>query len=141
LCRICHSLIINNYVTTVNSINYSQWLASNKASGHAFECGVLCELNLPPNKQVITSTIDGGKAVSVIPDGLADSFILEIKDAKNLSMSDQFRGYFADGRPVNLVVSSKTETISQQLQDAIKNSQGSIRVYNSETKQFTLWKP
>jgi len=69
------------------------------------------------------------------------STIIEVKDVTNLSMSNQFRGYFATGNPVNLVVSPNTQTISTELVNQIIDSGGSIRVFTPATGTFSPWAP
>ncbi|NOT15283.1 MAG: hypothetical protein HOP21_06830 [Methylotenera sp.] len=82
-----------------------------------------------------------GKSVTVIPDALKDATIIEAKDVKYLSNSDQFRGYLATDKPIQLYVSPNTK-ISSPLYDLIINkSQGSIQVFDPITKSLTEWKP
>ncbi|WP_418303701.1 putative toxin [Pandoraea pulmonicola] len=68
-----------------------------------------------------------------------DSTIIEIKDVVNISNSNQFRGYFETGKPIQLVVSPNTQRISQPLRELISNSGGSIRVYDPSSGTFKSW--
>lgn len=87
--------------------------------GQQFEADALQELGLIKN----TSAIPGGS----IPDAIDSGQIWEFKDVKYLTMSKQFRNYFATGMPVNLVVGPDT-VVSGPLQSAIVKSGGEILV-------------
>jgi len=111
----------------------------NAERGRQFQKDVLAALEIPENKERIRVTIDDGKLVTVIPDAQSTTLITEAKDVVNLSNSDQFRGYFATRRPINLIVSPNTKTISEPLQKLIDASGGSIRVFDPTTRTFTPW--
>ena len=108
--------------------------------GRKFEKDVLEELELPEKKKRISVTMNDGTLVTVIPDAQSTTLIIEVKDVVNLSNSDQFRAYFATRRPINLIVSPNTQTISKPLRDLIRDSGGSIRTFDPATKTFTPWK-
>ncbi|TDQ86204.1 filamentous hemagglutinin N-terminal domain-containing protein [Paraburkholderia silvatlantica] len=108
--------------------------------GIQFQGDALSALGVPENTQRITVTLSNGSPVTVVPDALDGSTIIEVKDVANLSNSNQFRGYLATGNPIQLIVSPNTQTISQPLQNLINTSGGSIRVFNSVTGIFSPWK-
>ena len=119
----------------------AQLVVANAARGKVFEVGVLTALNLPKNTTRIPVTLSNGKNVTVIPDALKNATIIEAKDVKYLSNSDQFRGYLATDKKIQLIVSPDTK-ISAPLQKLIlKDSQGSIQVFDPVTKALTDWKP
>ncbi|WP_230412883.1 beta strand repeat-containing protein [Paraburkholderia antibiotica] len=107
--------------------------------GIQFQGDALSALGVPENTQRITVSLPNGSPVTVVPDALDGSTIVEVKDVVNLSNSNQFRGYLATGNPIQLIVSPNTKTISQPLQNLITNSGGTIRVFNSSTGTFSPW--
>ncbi|WP_157977930.1 putative toxin [Paraburkholderia kururiensis] len=107
--------------------------------GIQFQGDALSALGLPENTVRITVTLPNGSPVTVVPDAVDGSTIIEVKDVANLSNSNQFRGYLATGNPIQLIVSPNTKTISQPLQNLINNSGGSIRVFNPATGTFRPW--
>ncbi len=130
---------------TINAaakLDAAQIIVANAARGKAFEDGVLAALDLPKNTVRIPVTLPGGKSVTVIPDALKDVTIIEAKDVKYLSNSDQFRGYLATGKEIQLYVSPDTK-ISKPLYDKIINNLagGSIQVFDPVTKALTKWEP
>ena len=110
------------------------------ARGIQFQNDALGALGIPENKQRITVQLADGTPATVIPDGLPNTTIVEIKDVKNISNSNQFRAYAASGNEIQLIVSPNTKTISAPLQTQIFNSGGSIRVFDPATGVFTPWK-
>jgi len=62
-----------------------------------------------------------------------------VKDVISLSNSNQFRGYFATGKPVELIVSTRNVTISEPLEKEILKNGGSIQIFDPITKTFTPW--
>ena len=69
-----------------NVPNRGQQLAKNSARGRASEARVLDDLGLEKNTQKVT-WVEGNS----IPDALTDSLSVEIKDAKNVSLTRQLR--------------------------------------------------
>jgi len=113
---------------------------ANAAKGNLFESSLLNTLNLDKNTQRITVTLESGKEVTVIPDALGTT-IIEAKNVKYLSNSNQFRGYFATGKPIDLYVSPGT-TISGPLQNALSSNPANlIKTFDPVTKKITNWKP
>ena len=108
-------------------------VAENRIRGVAFQSDALTARGIDENTLRITVTLPDGKPVTVIPDTLGRT-IIEVKDVKNLSNSDQFRGYLQASiqqeKPIELIVSPKTESISQPLKDLIRRTNGSIRVFD-----------
>jgi len=120
----------------------SEILARNAARGRAYQSAALDSLSelghIKPNSQKFTVDIGDGKTVTVLPDALTNGgTIIEIKDVINLSNSDQFRGYFATGKPVELIVSTRNLTISNPLKKLVYESGGSIKVFDPVTKTFS----
>jgi filamentous hemagglutinin len=109
--------------------------------GIQFQGDALSALGVPENTQRFTVTLPGGSPVTVVPDALDGSTIIEVKDVTNLSNSNQFRGYLATGKPIELIVSPNTQRISQPLQNLITSSGGSIRVFNPSTGALSPWMP
>jgi Restriction endonuclease fold toxin 7 len=110
--------------------------------GRIFQNLALKAKGIPTNTQRLTETIDTGQEVTVVPDGLGDT-ILEVKDVVKLSVSNQFRTYLANsaktGRPIELIVSPLTKTISAPLKTLIKNTKGTIQIFDPATGLFTPW--
>jgi filamentous hemagglutinin len=65
--------------------------------------------------------------------------IIEVKNVVNLSMSPQFRGYDATRRPVILGVSPNIRSISEQVQEFVKDSRGRIEIFDPKTGIFSAW--
>jgi hypothetical protein len=132
-------------------------VTENGVKGRTFENAVLDYLSQAKNTRSFTAQV-GDKLVTVIPDGVTDdNKILEIKDVLKLSNSDQFRTYerlvnkggtlekgggALNGTPtqfkgIDLIVAPRTK-ISQTLDRLIKNSGGSIREFDLDTKQIKV---
>jgi len=75
----------------------AQQLAANATKGAAFENAVREALGLSKN----TSRLSG-EAGTAIPDSIKDGVIIEIKNQAKISMDDQFRVYFEQGKPSQL---------------------------------------
>jgi len=119
-------------------------LAENAARGRAYQSAALDALDtlghIKPNSQKFTVDIGDGKMVTVLPDALSNGgSIIEVKDVISLSNSNQFRGYFATGKPVELIVSTRNVTISEPLEKEILKNGGSIQIFDPITKTFTPW--
>jgi hypothetical protein len=116
-------------------------LTENRTRGVAFQSDALTARGIDENTLRITVTLPDGKPVTVIPDALGRT-IIEVKDVKNLSNSNQFRGYLQasidQGKPIELIVSPRTESISGPLKNLIRvDSGGSIKVFDPATKTFS----
>jgi filamentous hemagglutinin len=107
----------------------------NAARGNAFESQVINALGAAKNTTPVS--VPGlGRA---IPDVLGGG-ITEIKDVVNLSFTRQLRIEHAAAQgPFNLVVSPRTEYISGPLRSAVRESGGSIRVFDPATGTFRSW--
>jgi len=77
--------------------------------------------------------LDGNYA---IPDVQSSGRIVEIKDVRELSRDQQFRIYEQSAKPIDLIVSPKTEVISTPLIDTVRNSGGSISIFDPKAKVF-----
>ncbi|UMZ12298.1 hypothetical protein I9018_00895 [Pseudomonas sp. MPFS] len=96
------------------------------------------------NTTLVTVQLPNGKQVTTIPDmwGRNAGGLLEVKNVKNLSMSDQLRAQLQlaemTGQPFNLVVSPRTQSISAPLKariDAVTSKVGGgIYRYDPSTK-------
>ncbi|WP_190239979.1 DUF6531 domain-containing protein [Pelotomaculum schinkii] len=80
-------------------------------------------------EQAITKNLT--KIGNSIPDSLINGRIIEVKDVNYIYKNKQFRDYINSGMPIDLIVSPRTK-ISKPLQDAIRNSGGSIRVRQAD---------
>jgi hypothetical protein len=110
--------------------------------GKGFECGVLCELNLPSNTKMIETPM-GDSTLRAIPDAIDGRTIIEVKNVEYLTNSDQLRAYLynTDYENINLYVRSDTK-ISGKLYDALMRKEGSkIYTYDPITKTIGNWKP
>ncbi|WP_414932101.1 hemagglutinin repeat-containing protein [Vibrio europaeus] len=103
--------------------------------GNDFEKKALTAKGKTPNKERIHSTNDTTNQKYAVPDGL-DGRITEVKDVKDLAVSDQFRIYKDSELPIDLIVSPKTETISAPLKDLVKDSGGTIEIYDPSKSNF-----
>ncbi|WP_330208192.1 putative toxin [Pseudomonas sp. Z13] len=100
----------------------------NRQNGSAFEKQVVDafgHVGGVKNTTPVTVQLPNGVQVTTIPDmwGRSVGGLLEVKNVKNLSMSDQLRAQLQlaemTGQPFNLVVSPRTESISAPLQQRI----------------------
>ncbi|WP_407673125.1 putative toxin [Paraburkholderia sediminicola] len=107
--------------------------------GLHFQSAALSALEVPENKTRIPVTLEDGTETIVVPDGIKGQTFIEVKDVKDIYNAKQFRGYFASGNAIQLIVSPNTQTISGPLQALINRSGGSIRVYDPGTGKFTPW--
>ncbi|WP_313387883.1 hemagglutinin repeat-containing protein [Achromobacter aegrifaciens] len=97
------------------------------------------------NTTPVTVKFSNGIEVTTIPDmwGKTVGGMLEVKNVKNLSMSDQLRAQILHaketGQPLNLVVSPRTTNISKNLQQEIAGTGGGIYRYNPANSELTKY--
>lgn len=106
--------------------------------GNDFEKDVLSARNQSANyDRIHTSDVDL-KQQYAVPDGLSERIteVKDVKDVKDLSVSDQFRIYQESQLPIDLIVSPKTQTISGPLRDLVKDSGGSIDIFDPSSSNF-----
>lgn len=110
----------------------------NSANGRAFESAVIYALGATKNTTPLTVP---GLGTS-IPDVMPESDVTEIKNVLNLLYTNQLKIQVqrADSS-FNLIVSPRTQSISQPLQDAVRTSGGNIQIYDPVTGEFTPWQP
>ncbi|MDE3811266.1 hypothetical protein I7I49_13385 [Sinorhizobium meliloti] len=103
-------------------------VAFNRQNGAAFEQQVvdaLSHVGGVKNDTPVTVTLPGGKQVTTIPDlwDKSTGGILEAKNVQKLTNSNQLRAQLEHaertGTPFNLVVSPRTESISEPLRARI----------------------
>jgi hypothetical protein len=107
--------------------------------GRQFQTDALKALGISAKAKRITTTFADGSSITVVPDAVKGETIIEAKDVVKLSNSKQFRGYAGTGRPIELVVSPNTKSIAMKLQELIKSSKGTIRVFDPTTGRFSSW--
>jgi len=108
------------------------------ARGREFEANVLTALRIAGNNTNFVTRI----GVTVRPDSLLKG-ILEIKDRVAIYGTAQIRG-MADlarqqGVPFNLIVSGRTTTISQTVQDLVRQTGGTILRFDPVTNSLLPW--
>jgi RHS repeat-associated protein len=115
---------------------YVPQVLQNAAQGRAFEASVIDALGAEKNT---TSVTVPGLGTS-IPDVMNDAGTTEIKNVLNLSYTNQLRIQVAatDG-PFNLIVSPRIQYISGPLQEAVRNSGGTIQIFDPDTGEFSPW--
>jgi filamentous hemagglutinin len=92
------------------------------------------------NTTAITVRLADGREVKTIVDIIGKNFggMIEAKNVVDLSLSPQFRAQLQiaqeTGQPLNLVVSPRNKTISQNLVAEIKKTGGEIYVYDPVAK-------
>ncbi|WP_175163973.1 putative toxin [Achromobacter aegrifaciens] len=97
------------------------------------------------NTTPVTIKLSNGIEVTTIPDmwGKTVGGMLEVKNVKNLSMSDQLRAQILHaketGQPLNLVVSPRTTNISKNLQQETAGTGGGIYRYNPTSSELTKY--
>ncbi len=122
---ICFSKVfVKVYGKNKNKLTEREWLQR----GRDFEEIVLREKGLEKNHEKVGSGVSKS-----IPDSLDKGKIWEIKDAKYVYRSKQFRNYIDHSRqnemPIILIVSSKNAGVSEPLYEAIvQGSKGQIEV-------------
>ncbi|WP_174519762.1 putative toxin, partial [Psychrobacter phenylpyruvicus] len=118
----------------------SKWtnqIRINRLKGSDFEKGALSrlgkDLGITVNKNSkVTEIVTEKGLVRFIPDAkIGDEKInlVEVKNVKYLSMSNQFRGYIATKQPIHLIIGKDT-VVTGPLQKAIYASKGSIKRYD-----------
>ena len=104
-------------------------------AGNDFEKEVLSARNQSANyDRLYTSRTDLAQEYAV-PDSLSQR-ITEVKDVKDLSVTDQFRIYRESNLPIDLINSPKNQTMSGPLVDLIQDSGGTIDIFNPSSKMF-----
>ena len=106
--------------------------------GLVFQDQALAAKGVAANTQRLVVQLPSGEVATVIPDALGNT-IVEVKDVANLYASTQFRAYLATGKPIELIVSPTTQTISAPLTNLIRQSGGTIQIYDPSTGVFTNW--
>ena len=118
----------------------------NRRNGALFEKQVieaLSHVGATKNTQLFTVQLDDGSMVTTIPDlwGKTVGGLLEIKNVVDLSYRKQLRAQVRlaneERVPFNLVVSPRTQSISEPLRDAIKSTGGSVYKYDPNTGVLT----
>ena len=80
-----------------------------------------------------TGELEGSYAV---PDARRAGRIVEIKDWRDLARDRQFQIYEQSGSPIDLITSPKTQSISGPLIDTIKESGGTVSIFEPRTGAF-----
>ena len=114
-------------------------LAENAARGRAFERAVLDTLGAAKNNLKVTK-ING--RVTTIPDILGGPLgVTDIKDVKKASLTKQLDSQLAAAEtleaPFNLILSTRTQTVSVPLQQQIRETGGRILIFDSSTDTLT----
>ncbi|WP_208596149.1 putative toxin [Psychrobacter lutiphocae] len=118
----------------------SKWthqIRINRLKGSDFEKGALSrlgkDLGITVNKNSeVTEIVTEKGLIRFIPDakiGNKKINLVEVKNVKYLSMSNQFRGYIATKQPIHLIIGKDT-VVSEPLRKAIYASKGSIKRYD-----------
>ncbi len=111
-------------VSLANSVPRPPQIVLNRFAATAFERQLIDALGGEHNSEIISVIIDG-RRVNIIPDmwGRAAGGVLEIKEVLDLSLRRQLRAQLdyalRNNLPYNLVVSSRTQTISGPLRAQI----------------------
>jgi len=109
-------------------------ILQNAARGNAFERQVIDALGDVKNTTPVNAL--GGRA---IPD-LMGGGITEIKDVLNQSFTRQLRIEAAASEgPFSVIFSPRIQRVSRPLQDAVRNSGGTIRVFDPATGTLRTW--
>lgn len=95
--------------------------------GKSFEKKVLKELGLQKNTKKVNSRI---------PDSLSKGRIIEIKDVRRISKTQQFQDYEKSGKRIDLIVSENSK-VSKPLKEAIDRTGGKIKVRYGKNKYYT----
>lgn len=121
-------------------------LLFNRQSGAEFERQVVeafGHVGGVKNKTPVTVQLPNGAQVTTIPDlwGRNVGGLLEVKNVKELSMSDQLRAQVKvasdTGQPLNLVVSPRTNSVSGELMRQVRSAGGNVYRYNPTTGELT----
>lgn len=103
----------------------------NHVNGWVFETSGLKLMGLDKNKYRINTVNRNGDALTIVPDaiigGINGTFV-EFKNVINITNTDQFRGYAATGTPVILVISPRTQTISETVWRSVTGNGKVFRV-------------
>jgi hypothetical protein len=103
--------------------------------GNEFEAQARTAAGVEKNYSRIYGTGDLAESYA-IPDAKNAGRIVEMKDVHALSRDQQFQIYEQSRRPVDLIISPKTQYISTPLIDSIRANNGSISIYNPSTGNF-----
>ncbi|NJK32418.1 MAG: hypothetical protein HC927_08410, partial [Deltaproteobacteria bacterium] len=112
-------------------------LRTNFSVGQAFEKAALSRLGLLKNTTTIEGFTRGGHLGRAIPDAITDAGVYEFKNRLFISHTRQLQiqiNYaISSGKPFNLVVSPRTQYVSAPLKEAIKDTGGTVMVFDSST--------
>ncbi len=113
-------------------------LEINSAKGTQFENAALSIEKLDKNTTKYVVTLPNGTVVTVIPDVVTGQRIVEIKNVIDLSYSTQLKGIVGIGKPVDIILSPRTQNVSQQLWDAVTKNNGNFYRLDPTTGIKTL---
>jgi hypothetical protein len=123
------------------SLSAAQRLAQNAAAGHAFQDQVLAALRWGGNGQAVAGVDRVGQLRNVIPDSLQRGHlevknVVRVVDARGQisAMADAARTARVE---FNLVVSTRTESISSTVQREVLRTGGSIWQFDAASGVFT----
>ena len=114
-------------------------VAANAKRGLAFERQVLTALRATKGRNAVTTV---SSRVTTIPDlPIGKLFgVTDIKDVKQASLTKQLRAQLVaaqtGGKPFSLIISTRTDTISRPLSEAIRRTNGKIFIFDSNTEKF-----
>jgi filamentous hemagglutinin len=132
-----------NVTEAVVQLRKAEQITQNAINGRVFEGSGLQAMGLDKNKNRITAVSRTGESITIVPDailgGLKGTYV-EFKNVINITDTSQFRGYVASGQPVILVVSPRTENISETVWNAIIKTGGHIKRYDPATGSQTMLK-
>jgi len=132
----------------VGAPNRAEQLIINRQNGTEFEKKVVDALDHvggTKNTIPVTVTLQNGKSVTTIPDlwGTNVGGLLEAKNVQNLSLSTQLQAQIQvaieNGKPLNLIVSPRTQNISGPLINGVRGTGGNVYIYNPATDSVTPW--
>lgn len=114
-----------DFVKAESLLRDAHQVTKNSVNGWAFEGSGLKAMGLDKNTTRITEVTRSGESITIVPDatigGIKGTFV-EFKNVINITNTSQFRGYAATGQPIILVVSPRTQTISQTVWDMVRTS-------------------
>lgn len=124
-----------SYVQTVYQ-NKVDVITRNRLSGKEFETSAASKLGVKRNtdRQMITVKTERDGQINIIPDAFGNgNTLVEFKNVKYLSDTQQLRGYVATKKPIELVVNMDT-VVTKTVRDNIMANGGRIQRFNSKTQ-------
>ncbi|TPT74306.1 filamentous hemagglutinin N-terminal domain-containing protein [Acinetobacter baumannii] len=112
----------------------------NRLNGKEFEMSAASKIGVQRNtdRQMISVKTEKDGEINIIPDAFGKgNTLIEFKNVKYLSDTQQFRGYAETKQPITLVINPNT-TYSKTIENVIRTSNGVIYAFDQKTRALKI---